>query len=106
MDAMPSSRSTPAAERRLEEARSAVAAAAATLAERDRDLQAAKSHHQEVRDRREELQAWVRELQREIAASGQAEVVAARHHDEAEKSRAAAQQALERAEADLARLGS
>jgi predicted nucleic acid-binding protein len=95
-----------AAERRVEEARSVAAAAAATLAERDRDLQAAKSHHQEVRDRLEELQAQVRELQREIAAAGQAEVVAARHHDEADKAHTAARQALERAEADLARLGS
>lgn len=93
-----------AAEHRVAEARAAVDAAAATLGGRERDLQAARSQHRQFRDRMEQLQEQLRQLQRDIATAEQTELAATRHREDADKAQAAARRELQRAEAALREL--
>ncbi len=93
-----------AAEQRVDEARRATEAAVATLNDRARDVEAAQTQRQRLRDQLERLQEQLRQLQRDISAAEQAEVDAARRRDDAEKFHQSAQRTLERAEADLQEL--
>ncbi|HEV7662220.1 MAG TPA: hypothetical protein VGQ62_01700 [Chloroflexota bacterium] len=92
------------AEAQVREAGAARDAAAATLAEDQRNAQAADEHSRGVRAQLETLQQQVHTLQREAVDADKAARTAAQRRDQAEKAQASAQRTLEAAERELAAL--
>jgi len=86
------------AERRVQDARAALEAAAGALTDQGGAAEEAHQHHQEVRNQVEQLQQHLRDLREEVAAAEHAALAAARRRDEAEKAHEAALRTLERAE--------
>jgi hypothetical protein len=95
-----------AAERRVDEARTTLDAAARTLDEQQREVETAQEQAQTLRGRLEELRQQVSELQSEVTAAERAAVAVRQQREQTEKAHAAAQRALEQAQADLDKLPS
>jgi len=85
------------AERRVQEARAALEAAAGELTGLARAAEAAHQHHQEVREQVDRLQQ-LRDLRENATAAERAALAAARRQDQAEKTHEAALRTLARAE--------
>ncbi len=89
-------------ERRVEEARASVEAAAADLAEREDAVAAAQHRVAELRHRIDGLRQQLRDLERETAAAQREAQAELRRRDRAKEEHRKASQALERAERRLA----
>jgi hypothetical protein len=93
-----------AAERRVDEARSALEAAASALADEQREAEAARAHGQDLRAQVDQLRERLRELEPERVTAERAAVAAERSRDQAERAHAAAERALKEAEQALQEL--
>jgi hypothetical protein len=85
------------AERRVQEAQSALDAAADTLSQRTRDVEAAKQHQKQLATQLEALKQQVRTLEDELADAEHAALGAARRRDQAETAHESAVRAHARA---------
>jgi hypothetical protein len=86
------------AERRVQEARSAVDTAAAELADQGHAAEMADRHLQDLREQVDRLRAQLRELEHEVTAAEQAARAAATRRQQADKAHQTARQTLERTE--------
>jgi hypothetical protein len=86
------------ADRRIEEARAAVEATAAALADRTRASDVANQRQEQAGKQIAEIREQLRDLEKEAAAAEDAARVEGRRRHEAEKAHKAARRALERAE--------
>jgi len=90
-----------AAQRRVDEARSALEMAAAALKHAESAVEAARQQHQDIRTQIEDMREQLRELEKKESAAERDARARVQDRDEAVTEHAAAERAVERAEAAL-----